>query len=281
MIATCVVIVIGFSVLLASAFTPMRTFGGMTAVGLVLAMLCDLFVLSFLLIAFSGSTTGLNYAEDMWLALMWCMPIAAAAQAPESGRDVAQKAQVAQFTFKTLKVSGEMTLARGSESIGQRSFLAELIEHEPAAEYDRARITINAPTALKDTQLISWSSGSGEDQQWLVTPRTQRVQRIADRGRQAAFVSSDFSYEDILKWQLDDYDYTRVGQGACPAGTCTIVDAKPKNRYSSYTLVKVYYDSDYRISKADYFGSGRTSRARPSSSPATCGRAAAGSRPVR
>jgi hypothetical protein len=64
MIATCVVIVIGFSVLLASAFTPMRTFGGMTAVGIVLAMLCDLFVLSFLLIAFSRSTNGLNYAED-------------------------------------------------------------------------------------------------------------------------------------------------------------------------------------------------------------------------
>ncbi len=53
MIATCAVIVMGFSVLLASAFTPMRTFGGMTAVGLVLAMLCDLFVLSFLLLAFS------------------------------------------------------------------------------------------------------------------------------------------------------------------------------------------------------------------------------------
>jgi predicted RND superfamily exporter protein len=64
MIATCIVIVIGFSVLLASAFTPMRTFGGMTAIGLVLAMLCDLFVLSFLLIAFSGTTNGLNYAED-------------------------------------------------------------------------------------------------------------------------------------------------------------------------------------------------------------------------
>jgi hypothetical protein len=189
--------------------------------------------------------------KTLLLALMWSVPLAA--QAPETGRDIAQKAQVAQFTFKTLKVSGEMTLARGKESIGQRSFVAELIEHEPAAEYDRARITISAPTALKDTQLISWSSGSGEDQQWLVTPRTQRVQRIADRGRQAAFVSSDFSYEDILKWQLDDYDYTRVGQGACPAGTCTIVDAKPKNRYSSYTLLKVYYDSEYRISKVDYF----------------------------
>ena len=64
MIATCIVIVLGFTVLLMSAFTPMRTFGGMTAVGLVLAMLCDLFVLSFLLVAFTGTTNGLHHAED-------------------------------------------------------------------------------------------------------------------------------------------------------------------------------------------------------------------------
>jgi predicted RND superfamily exporter protein len=50
MIATCVVIVLGFSVLLLSSFIPMRTFGGLTAVGLVLAMLCDLFVTPFLLL---------------------------------------------------------------------------------------------------------------------------------------------------------------------------------------------------------------------------------------
>ena len=187
------------------------------------------------------------------LVLASCM--LTAAQAPETGRDIARKAQVAQFTFKTLKASGAMTLSRGSESIGQRGFVVELIEHVPDTAHDQARITINAPTALKDTQLISWSSGSGEDQQWLVTPRTQRVQRIADRGRQAAFVSSDFSYEDILKWQVDDYDYTSVGQAPCPAGKCTMVEAKPKNRYSSYTVLKIYYDDAYRISKIDYFGS--------------------------
>lgn len=179
-----------------------------------------------------------------------------AAQAPETGREIAQKAQTAQFSFKTLKALGEMTLSRGSESIGQRSFSVELIEHEPETAHDQARIVITAPTALKDTQLISWSSGSGEDQQWLVTPRTQRVQRIADRGRQAAFVSSDFWSEDILKWQVDDYDYTRVAQGACPAGTCTIVEAKPRNRYSSYTVLKVYYDDGHRVSKVEYFVSG-------------------------
>jgi uncharacterized protein len=64
MVATCVVIVIGFSVLLASSFTPMRTFGGLTAMGLVLAVLCDLFVFPFLLLAFSAKTKELEHAEE-------------------------------------------------------------------------------------------------------------------------------------------------------------------------------------------------------------------------
>jgi uncharacterized protein len=65
MIATCIVIVFGFSVLLASAFIPMRMFGGLTAIGLLLAMLCDLFVLSFLLLALPRKTNGLQYADTV------------------------------------------------------------------------------------------------------------------------------------------------------------------------------------------------------------------------
>jgi hypothetical protein len=175
--------------------------------------------------------------------------------APETGREIAQKSQAAQMAFKTLKVSGEMTLTRGSESTGRRTFSLEMIEREPETANDQARVLISAPAALKDTQLLSWSTGRGEYQQWLVTPRTQAVQRIADRGRQAAFVSSDFSYEDILKWQIDDYDYIGVGKGPCPAGTCTIVDAKPKRKYSSYAALKVSYDGEYCVSQIDYFGS--------------------------
>jgi predicted RND superfamily exporter protein len=65
MIATCIVIVFGFSVLLVSAFLPMRTFGGLTAIGLLLAMLCDIFVLSFLLLALPRKTNGFHYADTV------------------------------------------------------------------------------------------------------------------------------------------------------------------------------------------------------------------------
>lgn len=177
--------------------------------------------------------------------------IAAAQNRPDPGREIAERAQTAHFAYKTLKASGEMTLRRGAETSGQRTIVLERIEH-PADDYDKARIAIEAPPALKDTQLISWSKTSDE-RQWLVTPRGQRVQRIADRGRQSAFVSSDFSYEDILKWQVDEYDYVVAGKGPCPAGTCTILDAKPRSRYSAYVLLKLYVDEVSRISKIEYF----------------------------
>lgn len=50
-IATCTVIVLGFSALLLSSFVPMRTFGGLTALGLIVAMCCEVVVLPFLLLA--------------------------------------------------------------------------------------------------------------------------------------------------------------------------------------------------------------------------------------
>ncbi len=185
--------------------------------------------------------------------LMPLLLLAAAQARTETGRDIAGKSQVAHFAYKTLRVSGDMTLRRGSESIGQRAISVELIERDADEAQDQARVSINAPSALKDTRLISWSTGKADDQQWLITPRTRSVQRIADRGRQAAFVSSDFSYEDILKWQLEDYDYPRADQGSCPGSACFVVDAKPRNRYSNYVLLKLHFDEKYRITKIDYF----------------------------
>ena len=188
--------------------------------------------------------------------LMSLFLLGAAQARTESGRDIVEKSQIAHFAYKTLKASGEMQLRRGAELVGQRHISVELIERAPADAYDQARISINAPSALKDTRLISWSAGKGDDRQWLVTPRTHRVQRIADRGRQAAFVSSDFSYEDILKWQVEAYDYALAGRGSCPGGACLVVDARPRNRYSNYVLLKLYFDERYRINKIDYFVEG-------------------------
>ena len=112
MVATCVVIVIGFSVLLSRRSRRCAPSAGMTALGLVLAMLCDVFVLSVSsACVFADKTKGPQSCGRYCCAGAGvCARSCGSAQAPETGRDIAQKSQVAQFTFKTLKVSGEMTL---------------------------------------------------------------------------------------------------------------------------------------------------------------------------
>jgi uncharacterized protein len=65
MVATCVVIAMGFSVLLLSSFVPMRTFGGLTAVGLVLAMVCDVLVLPFLLLLLAAKPKAIHHADTI------------------------------------------------------------------------------------------------------------------------------------------------------------------------------------------------------------------------
>src|SRR5690242_8484242 len=170
------------------------------------------------------------------------IPSLGSAQSADAAREIVAKSQHVLYGFKTLTVAGAMTLSRGTESIGERTISVQVIEREAPDALDQARIVISAPTALKDTQLLSWSSDTGNEQQWLVTLRTTRTESIANRGRQAAYVSSTFTYENILKWQLDDYTYARAGQAPCPAGTCTVVDATPRNRFSSYARLKAYYD---------------------------------------
>lgn len=157
------------------------------------------------------------------------------------------------FGYDTLAGAAEMTLYDGERVNATRQIEVRLLEKPDPEARDRGLITVNAPAALQGTKLLSWSTASGEDQQWLFLPRTERTRRIGDRGRKASFVNSDYTYEDMLKWQLDAYAYTYLGEKACPAGTCKAVEAVPTSRDSIYGKMTVYYDSKYRISQIDYY----------------------------
>jgi len=61
---------------------------------------------------------------------------ASAQTAADTGRAVVEKSQQALFGYKTLTAAGAMTLSRGSETMGERTFSVELIEREAADAYE-------------------------------------------------------------------------------------------------------------------------------------------------
>lgn len=173
----------------------------------------------------------------------------------QTGREIAQRSQKILFGYNTMTSQARMVLTRGNRVTGERTLGIQLLE-QPSGSYDYGLVTIEAPTSLRGTKLLSWSRDDGDDQQWLSTPRSGNTRRIGDRGRKAAFVNSNFSFEDLLKWQLDAYSYEAKGSVACPAGTCQRVNATPAKRTSNYGLLVVDYDNLYRISRIQYFRKG-------------------------
>jgi hypothetical protein len=178
--------------------------------------------------------------------------LAATEAQAQTGRDIAVKSQKVSFGYKSLTARAKMTLYRGDKVVGTRDLTVSQVE-QPEGTFDQALVHIDAPASLARTRLLSWSDNNGEDQQWITTGNTNRARRIGGRGRKATFVNSDFTFEDLLKWQVDAYTYEIVGKTDCPAGNCTQVRARPTSRASAYAELLIDYDSKYRISRIQYF----------------------------
>ena len=148
-----------------------------------------------------------------------------------------------------------MTLYRGGSEIGKRTLFVQQIE-QPAGAYDLGLVILEAPSALAGTELLSWSDDAGDERQWLTLGGSDRSRRIGDRGRRASFVNSDYTFEDLLRWQVNSYHYEMVGPSDCPSGRCVRVRAEPTSRSSAYDTLLVDYDGEDRVRQVQYFQGG-------------------------
>jgi hypothetical protein len=79
---------------------------------------------------------------------------------------------------------------------------------------DRTLVRFSAPSDIRNTGLLVWEHPAAEDERFLYLPALGRVRRIAGEEKQASFVGSDFSYEDIGGRDLADYTYAFADERA-------------------------------------------------------------------
>lgn len=66
------------------------------------------------------------------------------------------------------------------------------------------------PADVKDTAFLiyDYDAADKDDEQWLYLPALRKTKRIASKQKSNSFMGSDFSYGDLTKRRLDDYDYS-------------------------------------------------------------------------
>ena len=83
------------------------------------------------------------------------------------------------------------------------------------------------PPDVKGTGFLLIEHDQGEDERYLYLPALRRIRRIAASGQGGAFMGSDFSYYDIGKPKLNDWQYKNLGLVELKGGQCYQIEALP------------------------------------------------------
>lgn len=89
-----------------------------------------------------------------------------------------------------------------------------------------------SPADVRNTGFLTYDYDDSEkdDDQWLYLPALSKTKRIASTDKSRSFMGSDLNYSDMVKQDLDDYDYTVVKETEVRGKDVWVIEAVPKTR---------------------------------------------------
>jgi len=112
-----------------------------------------------------------------------------------------------------------------------------------------------APAEVKGVALLVANHPDRASDQWMWTPAIERDRRIALQDRSTRFFGTDFSFEDLEERDVNQYDYSLLGDETLDGVACWKIQSTPKESKSSqYTRSIVWVRKDnYAFARIDNF----------------------------
>jgi len=89
-----------------------------------------------------------------------------------------------------------------------------------------------SPSDVKDTAFLNYDyeDPNKDDDQWLYLPALKKVKRIPTSDKSSAFMGSDFSYYDMTKRNVDDFNYKILKHVKVRGYDTTVIESIPNNQ---------------------------------------------------
>jgi len=197
--------------------------------------------------------------------LLLVTAIAAAASTPAraqsaeaKGLAIMQDQEDRDAGWDSVRATGAMVLYDAAGRRSARAFEIERGERNTATEGDLSKFLFKSPADIRDTTLLTHAKVEpADDHQWLYMPAVKRVKRISGANRTGKFVSSEFSYEDMGGFEVEDNDYRWLRDEPCPGAshlTCHVVASFPRSRASGYSKRVTWIDTaELRPYQTEFF----------------------------
>jgi hypothetical protein len=140
-------------------------------------------------------------------------------------------AQIAQLTFDRnlgddMQMRGSMELISNNGQVRSREFIS--LRKDSNTERKQL-IRFTAPADIAGTAFLSLETdNSSNTEQHLYLPALKRTRRIVASQMGRSFVNSDFTYEDMQRHPVEDWNYQLDGVGTISGHACYILISTPK-----------------------------------------------------
>ncbi|WP_373096398.1 outer membrane lipoprotein-sorting protein [Zhongshania sp.] len=119
---------------------------------------------------------------------------------------------------------------------------------------DKSMTIFDSPNDIKGTAFLSFTHPNAMDDQWLYLPALKRVKRIASKNKSGPFMGSEFAYEDLNSFEVEQYDYRWLRDETLDGQDCFVVESIPRDEYSGYSKQISWIDkTHYRALKIDFY----------------------------
>lgn len=170
----------------------------------------------------------------------------------QEGLAIAKEMKAREKGFGNYTVDMKMLLisVNGDEALRE----LHVIAREIAGDGDQFLAIFDLPADVKGTGFLSYTHVNKDDDQWLYLPSLKRVKRISPRNKTSPFMGSEFSYEDLASYELENYTYKYLKDEKINAIDCFVIERIPVSKYSGYSRQQVWVEKDrYLALKIDYY----------------------------
>ena len=119
----------------------------------------------------------------------------------------------------------------------------------------KALLRFTEPAEVKGVALLIVNHPDRASDQWMWTPALQRERRIALQDRSTRFFGTDFSFEDLEERDVNQFDYTLLGDQTIDGVACWRIESTPaQKKVSQYTRSEVWIRKDtYAFAQVENF----------------------------
>ena len=189
------------------------------------------------------------------LVMLTTIPLVLAETAEEKGLKIFKEQEKRDRSWHDSTANMKMILInrKGKETIRD----VRILSLEVTGDGDKSLTIFDNPRDVKGTAILTYSHALKPDEQWIYLPAIKRVKRIASKNKSGPFMGSEFSFEDLTSFEVEEYAYKYIKSEACPTDdklSCFVVEAYPKDEYSGYTKQVIWLDDqEYRTHFIEFY----------------------------